>query len=260
MREMKDSGVKWIGKIPSDWKVMPIKYLKADIPNAFVDGPFGSNLKSQHYVNDGDVYVIESGFISTGVFIYKDFKTITKEHFATISRSECKEGDVIIAKIGANFGMAGELPKLNKPSVVSGNSLKISLNQAMLLNFIFVREMEIAKFNGGFISIVNETAQPALSLGSLNNFRLVVPPTSEQIKIEKFLRSKCGEIDCLIADIQSEIETLESYKRSVITEAVCKGLDKNVPMKDSGIEWVGEIPCSWNVHPVYYYFTGQLKV
>lgn len=247
MREMKDSGLPWAGEIPINWKIMPIKYLKANVVNAFVDGPFGSNLKSQHYVDDGDVYVIESGFISTGVFIYKEFKTITNEHFATINRSECKAGDVIIAKIGANFGMAGELPVLDKPSVVSGNSLKITLEQQRILNYLFVREMEIAKYNGGFISIVNETAQPALSLSSLNNFRLIIPPFEEQLKIEQFLMKKCAEIDALSADIQSEIETLEAYKRSIITEAVTKGLDKNEPMKESGIEWVGRIPTTWTM-------------
>ncbi len=247
MREMKDSGIAWIGRIPKHWNIMPIKYIKSTAPNAFVDGPFGSNLKSQHYVDDGDVYVIESGFISSGTFVFKEFKTITKEHFTTICRSECKKGDVIIAKIGANYGMAGELPELDKPSVVSGNSLKITLNQDVLANYLFIREMEIAKYFGGFTQIVNETAQPALSLGSLNNFRLVVPPVSEQKRIEEFLLKKCNEIDALSADILSEIETLQEYKRSVITETVTKGIYSHAEMKDSGVAWIGRIPKHWNI-------------
>ena len=84
MLEMKNSGINWIGNIPKNWRVMPIKYLKANEDRAFVDGPFGSNLKSEHFVEDGDVYVIESGCISTGKFIFKNFKTITNEHFLTI--------------------------------------------------------------------------------------------------------------------------------------------------------------------------------
>ena len=226
---------------------MGIKYIKADTKNSFVDGPFGSNLKSDHYVYDGDVYVVESGFISTGKFIYKDFKTITKEHFETIKRSECVEGDIIIAKIGANYGMAGELPRLDKQSVVSGNSLKLTLNQEIMLNYLFIRQLELAKNNGGFINIVNETAQPALSLNSLNSFRLLVPPISEQTTIVRFLYDKCTEIDYAITDIQSQIETLEEYKRSVITEAVTKGLDLDVEMRDSGDEWIGMIPDHWKI-------------
>lgn len=132
--KMKDSGIEWIGEIPDHWDVKCIKYIKANVPNAFVDGPFGSNLKSQHYVEDGDVYVIESGFITSGKFEYvRDMKTITEEHFETIKRSECKENDIIIAKIGAYFGMAAVLPKLDKKSVVSGNSLKITLDNTIIL-------------------------------------------------------------------------------------------------------------------------------
>ncbi len=218
--EMKDSGIEWIGMIPKHWDIMPIKYLKTGEKNAFVDGPFGSNLKSEHFVDDGDVYVIESGFISTGKFIYKDFKTITQEHFETIKRSECKEGDIIIAKIGANYGMAGELPQLDKPSVVSGNSLKISLDQNKMLNYLFVRQLEMAKKNGGFISIVNETAQPALSLGTLNNFRLIVAPINEQQLIADYLYKKCSEIDGAIEDKKKQLEILEEYKKSLIYEYV----------------------------------------
>ncbi len=258
MLEMKNSGINWIGNIPKNWSVMPIKYLKANEDRAFVDGPFGSNLKSEHFVEDGDVYVIESGCISTGKFIFKNFKTITNEHFLTIDRSECKENDIIIAKIGANYGMAAELPLLDKRSVVSGNSLKLTLDSQKMDNYLFVREMELAKKNGGFINIVNETAQPALSLTILNNFRLVVPPAKKQKMISHYLKLKCDEIDELLADIYTEIDTLEEYKRSIITEKVTKGLNPDVLMKDSCIEWIGLIPSSWNIHPVYYYF-GERK-
>ena len=88
----------------------------------------------------------------------------------------------------------------------------------------------------------------------LGNINVPVPPFEEQRKIVDFLDKKCAEIDALTADIQTQIETLEEYKKSVITEAVTKGLDPNVEMKDSGIEWIGMIPASWNSHPLYYYF------
>lgn len=218
--EMKNSGIEWIGDIPAHWNMVPIKLLKSQERNSFVDGPFGSNLKSTHYVDDGDVYVIESGFISTGTFIFKEFKTITEEHFKTINRSECRAGDIIIAKIGASYGMAAELPKLDRPSVVSGNSLKITLDQSKIVNYMFVRQMEMAKNNGGFRNIVNENAQPALSLGALNNFKLVVAPMDEQEQLTKVLIDKCGKIDSLIAIKQRKIEKLNQYKKSIIYEYV----------------------------------------
>ena len=218
--EMKDSGVEWIGTVPSHWQLIKIKNLKSKEPNAFVDGPFGSNLKSQHFIDNGDVYVIESGMITTGTFVYRDFKTISKEHFKTIQRSECREGDIIIAKIGMNFGMAGELPKLDKHSVVSGNSLKLTLDRNKMRNLLFVYLLSVAKKNGGYVGLVQETAQPALSLGGLNGFALPVAPMAEQLDIEKYLIKRCTTIDSSISKAQHQVELLQEYKQSLITEVV----------------------------------------
>lgn len=219
--KMKDSGIEWIGEIPDHWDVKCIKYIKANVPNAFVDGPFGSNLKSQHYVEDGDVYVIESGFITSGKFEYvRDMKTITEEHFETIKRSECKENDIIIAKIGAYFGMAAVLPKLDKKSVVSGNSLKITLDNTIMLNDIFVYLMACSKKQNGYIGVVNETAQPALSLYNLNHFKLPVAPLEEQEAIASYLDSETSKIDTRIAKRRKQIELLQEYKQALITAAV----------------------------------------
>ena len=99
---------------------------------------------------------------------------------------------------------------------------------------------------------------PIVNTKYLEGFSITLPLFDEQVRIAEFLDAKCSEIDALSADIQSEIDTLEAYKRSVITETVTKGLDKTVPMKDSGIEWVGEIPANWIIHPVYVYF-GERK-
>ena len=84
-----------------------------------------------------------------------------------------------------------------------------------------------------------------IAFDDFGNSYLPVPSLQEQQKIADFLDHKCSEIDALTADIQTQIETLEEYKKSVITEAVTKGLDPNVEMKDSGIEWVGKIPSQW---------------
>ena len=246
----KDSGVEWLGEIPEHWDLKPIKYLKKNIKNAFVDGPFGSSLKTEHFIQDGQVYVVESGFITTGKFKYKDFKTITEKHFKTIERSSCTENDVIIAKIGANYGMAGELPKLDKKSVVSGNSLKITLDNKIILNSVFVKLLESVKRLGGYNGIVNISAQPALSLGTLNNLRLPLPPREEQIKIASFLDEKTAQIDEVISQKEKLIELLKERKQIVINDAVTKGLDKDVEFVDSGVEWIGKIPKHWEISKV----------
>ena len=91
-----------------------------------------------------------------------------------------------------------------------------------------------------------------LNFDELKHNLFILPSLSEQKAIAGFLDKKCGEVDALIADIQQEIETLEQYKRSVITEAVTKGLDPSVPMKDSGIDWVGNMPKHWKKMPNKY--------
>ena len=217
---MKDSGVEWIGEIPEHWEVMPIKRLKSKEKNAFVDGPFGSNLKSEHFVENGDVYVIESGLITTGKYVHRELKTITKSHFETIKRSECKANDIIIAKIGARFGMAGELPELGKPCVVSGNSLKLTLDQSVMQNGMFVNYMGLAKWKGGFVGLYQETAQPALSLGALNNMMLPVPPIEEQLYILEQTNQKLDILDVAIINASKQISLLQERKQIIINDVV----------------------------------------
>lgn len=86
---------------------------------------------------------------------------------------------------------------------------------------------------------------------------IALPSFEEQKIIATYLDTRCAEIDTLVTDIQSQIEVLEEYKRSVITEAVTKGLDPDVEMRDSGIAWVGDIPAHWITHPLYFYFGAR---
>ena len=86
-----------------------------------------------------------------------------------------------------------------------------------------------------------------ISANSFSNCKLPCPDKCEQEKIASFLDERCSAFNCLISDIQSQIEALEEYKRSVITEAVTKGLDPDVEMRDSGVQWIGEIPTHWTL-------------
>lgn len=237
--KMKDSGIEWLGEIPEHWEVAKIKHFKSPSKNSFVDGPFGSNLKSIHFIDNGEIYVVESGFITTGKFLDKEFKTISKKHFDTISRSECVENDVIIAKIGANFGMGAVLPKLDKPSVISGNSLKITLNESKINRHFFVHLLSVYKKRGGFIEIVNASAQPALSLGGLNLLKMPLPDIKEQNNIIAFLNKETEMIEVAVFTIKKEIALVEEYKTALIAEAVTGKIDVRgyeVPEVESGEE------------------------
>ncbi|MCU0472500.1 MAG: restriction endonuclease subunit S [Bacteroidales bacterium] len=221
----KDSGVGWLSRVPDGWEVRKIKYLKASSHNSFVDGPFGSSLKSVHYVLNGDVYVIESGFITKGYFKIKEFKTITREHFETIKRSECQEDDIIIAKIGAYYGMSGILPKLEKKSVVSGNSLKLTVNRKICDNNFIHFALLVAKNKDAFKSIVGETAQPALSLGGMNGISLPLPSLNEQEELVKYLKNVTSALDITIKQIEFEVDLFKEYRTRIVADVVTGKID-----------------------------------
>jgi type I restriction enzyme S subunit len=222
----KASGVEWIGEIPEHWKIKKIKHIKSKEPNAFVDGPFGSNLKSEHFIENGEVYVVESGFITSGIFEQRRaFKTISLSHYKTISRSTCKGGDIIIAKIGANYGMSGILPELDRLAVVSGNSLKLSID-TKIYNTEFIQHfLNHLKQTGSLEIIVNETAQPALSLGTLNNLSIAVPSKQEQDIISNYISDINKGLTELTKQSVDQIEKLKEFRQSIISEVVTGKID-----------------------------------
>ena len=166
--EMKDSGVEWIGEIPSHWVVKSIKHIKSKEKFSLVDGPFGSDLKSEHFVDDGTVIVIESGFVTKGSFIQtREFKKISESHFEKVKRSQCRTGDIIISKIGDYYGMSSVPPESNCDSVISGNSCKLTVSET--INRDFVHQFLLLLRSKGVIQReVNQTGQPFITLVVIN--------------------------------------------------------------------------------------------
>lgn len=222
---MKDSGVEWLGEVPEHWIVSKLKYIKSHGHNAFVDGPFGSNLKSEHFVEDGDVYVIESNFATTGNLEPSNLKKITTKHFETICRSEAKGGDIIIAKIGARFGSSSILPILDKKAVVSGNSLKLTVNCKICDVNYANKLLQHLKNEGAIDDGVNGSAQPALSLGGLNTLPFLLPPLDEQIKIIQSLDLKVSKIDQVISQAKKQILLMQERRTALISAAVTGKID-----------------------------------
>lgn len=240
MPEMKDSGIEWIGEIPESWSVSKIKY----------------HLRRNEIRNPGGVQVLS---------VYREYGVIPKDsrddnHNVTSEDTSkykyVKPGVLVINKMKAWQGSMGisEYEGIVSPAyfiyeftdeLVYGKYIHYLLRNSY--------KDEFRRISGGI-----REGQWDLPAEGFVNEMIPVPSIVEQHKIVNILDSKCAEIDSLIADIQSEIEILEKYKKSVITEAVTRGLNPDVQMKDSGIEYVGDIPNSWEIHPVYYYF-GERK-
>ena len=232
MREMKDSGVKWIGKIPRGWDVNRGKYIFK-----YVQKPVRED--------DGVITCFRDGEVT--------LRSRRREEGFTMSDKEIGYqgidiGDLIVHGMDGFAGAIGISDSRGKASPVL-NVLDTTQDKKYYMYFL-----RAAAWSGLFISLATgiRVRTCDTNWGKLRDIWYVLPSKKEQHAIASFLDTKCGEIDALYADIQSEIETLEAYKRSVITEAVTKGLDKNVAMKDSGIEWIGKIPCSWKIPKIGY--------
>lgn len=242
MREMKDSGTLAFGTIPSTWKITKFK-------NLFC-------LRSTKNTGNRELLSV---YLDKGVISYSDSDgmQVHKPSESLAAYQNVEIGDFVLNNQQAWRGSVG-VSKYR--GIISPAYFVYSMTDecyAPYMNYLLrdssmVHQYELASRGVG-------TIQRNLFAPWLKNRIVLIPPIYEQKEIAIFLDSQCSEIDAISADIQKEIETLEQYKRSVITEAVTKGLNPDAEMKDSGVEWVESIPAHWDVRPLYYYFAERKK-
>lgn len=207
-REMKDSGIAWIGKIPAEWQVAKAKY--------YIVIQHGTDPKLE-----GDIPVYGSGASS--------FKTC----------GEYKNGPtVLIGRKGAT---------LHIPHYIEGKywnvdtAFDVHTNPDMYLRYYYYCAI---CFDYKFY--ISQTTLPGMTQTNYENMFLPIPSFQKQKEITDFLDYKCGEIDHILKRIQISIEKYKELKQAIITQAVTKGIRENRPMKDSGIGWVKRLPLEWN--------------
>lgn len=248
---MKDSGIEWIGEIPEDWEKGRLKNISNGEKNSIVDGPFGSAINTNDYVDEGvpllRITNLKNGVISTDSMVF-----ITQSHADKISRSSFKKGDIIIAKTGATVGKCS-INESIEYGVLSSSCIKISISN-LYSNRYYYYFMTSEKFKEALINACNGTTRDTINLTPFSNLEIVIPQSKEQQKIANFLDKKVSEIDHILEKTRESIEGYKKYKQSLITEAVTKGLNPDVEMKDSGIEWIGDIPKHWGVVRLKYLF------
>lgn len=238
MREMKDSGIEWIGDIPVSWKIMPNKYLMR------------KEKKICPVYHGEDILSLTM----KGVIV-RDLDAGGKMPTSFDGYQRLEAGNLLMCLF--DIDVTPRCVGLIKQAGVSSPAYS---------QFVLRKGADVAYYCYYYTMLDNDKTllhlaknlRHSLTEDQLGAIPVIVPPIEEQQRIADFLDTKCAEIDALTADIQTQIDTLEQYKRSVITETVTKGLDPDAEMKDSGIEWVGEIPAHWLVHPVYYYY-GERK-
>lgn len=170
-----------IGKIPESWEVKTLDELKLD-KNGIVDGPFGSNLKTEHYRTEG-IPIMQSGFVTSNRFFAKKYLYVDQNKFDEQKRSAIQGGDILMAKIGANCGTCAIVPKSHPVSILAGNSMKLTFNPKKILNEYVLFNLHLWGEIGSLDRIKTETAQPALNITSLKKAKIAVPNIEEQQKI-----------------------------------------------------------------------------
>lgn len=248
-RAMKDSGIPWIGEIPSHWGIARLKDIKANKPYAIVDGPFGSAISTNDYRDEGVPLVRIVNL--TGKYV-DDSTTmhISPELAQAVKRSAFGLKDIVFAKTGATVGKCS-INNSIEYGILSSSCVKISIAETFNTHF-FYYFFYTNQFNLALRLACGGSTRDTINLTPFSNLPCIIPPHEEQKTIADFLDKKCSEIDEMIALQDKIIEELKAYKQSVITEAVCKGLNPDVPMKDSGIEWIGEIPVGWRLIKLKY--------
>lgn len=230
MCEMKDSGIEWLGKVPVDWKFTKISNLY-DLRNT--------------KVSDRDYPPLS--VTMNGVVPQLDTAAKTDAHD---SRKLVKKGDFTINSRSDRRGSCGISSYTGSVSSINTVMKPVTIMDSGYYGWLFKCSQfsdEFYKWGHGIVADLWTT-----NWQDMKNIIIPYPPSNKQKLISNFLDKKCSEIDSLLKNIQQQISNLEEYKKTIITEVVTKGLDSDVNMKDSGIEWIGEIPCKWNVSKLNY--------
>lgn len=247
MRKMKDSGIEWIGDISAEVTLIPLKYLLSDEKAPIKVGPFGSQLSGADFLcNESNFWVYNQRTVIDNNYEVGD-SFISEEKFNEMQGFHVKSGDILITTRGT-IGKISRVPYKHSKGIIHPCIIRFRINDNKinydLLRLIF-NESDFVTRQITYKS--NATTIEVIYSETLKNIKIPIWSFRSQTIISQYLCKRNKQIDDLTTDIQSQINILEEYKRSVITEAVTKGLNPDIEMKDSGVEWIGKVPKHWEI-------------
>lgn len=232
MREMKESGIEWVGDIPVGWTIKPIRAEFDEVTRKNSDGEvknalkftYGTIVRKENFDADEESYVADT---------ILNYTVVTP-------------GTIMLNGLNLNFDFVSQRIGLVKETgvITSAYSAFKPISERITSEFAtyLLKAYDGCKafhnMGGGVRKILN--------FSELKRHYVVYPDVNEQRRIVEFLDARCAEIETIISEIQAQIDVLEQYKRSVITETVTKGLNPDAEMKDSGIQWIGMMPSHWD--------------
>ena len=241
--EYKVSGVAWFGEVPKHWEVIKTSLAFQGIGS----GTTPSTSKKEYYDDNGNgKYWLQTGDLEDGI-VYDTSKKVSNIAIKECNLTFYPIDSIIIAMYGATIGKVGIL---GIESATNQACCVIPVTQKQIAKYFFYEFLAckpallIAAIGGG---------QPNISQDTIKKLKIVIPPIIEQAAIAAYLDTHCAKIDNLISIQQKRIALLQELKQSVITHAVTKGLNPNVEMKQSGVEWIGDVPKHWEVCKLKHY-------
>lgn len=225
MREMKDSGIEWIGAIPATWHTQKMKYI-----SNFIQNKYSSDYGLLPYIGLENIASWSGSFISTNSQYDREQSLI------------CEPEDILFGKLRPYLAKVYMNDRLcccsNEFAVIRVNGQNKRYMWYQLLSHGFIFEIDRSTYG---------TKMPRANAEFIRNVFVALPSEIEQQKIANYLDKMCVEIDAVLEKTRASIEEYKKLKQAVITQAVTKGVRGDRPMKDSGIEWIGDIPAEWDV-------------
>lgn len=236
----KDSGVAWLGEVPAHWEMMSVKFALA-IP--ITDGPH----ETPEILSDGIPFISAEAVKNDKLDFSKKRGYISEEDNLRFSKKYSPlKGDIYMVKSGATTGNVAKVETNEIFNIWSPLAVMRPNMDIILTNFLFYA-IKSDYFNTSVKLKWNMGTQQNIGMGVLSNIRISIPPLAEQTAIANYLDNKLGEIDTLISKQETLLAKLAEQRTAIITSAVTKGLNPNTAMKESGVEWLGQVPVHWEV-------------
>ncbi|MFL0122477.1 restriction endonuclease subunit S [Tenacibaculum maritimum] len=239
----KDSGFEWFRNIPSEWQIVSFKYLI----NKIYTGGTPTTSNSNYWVDKGQgiPWVAISDITKSNKFLLDTKKEISEDGRASKGLDILPKGTLLLSI----FASLGKTVRLGVEATVNQAILGLETNEKLSVDFLEYLFIDAERYISYYSSM---STQENLNLSKIRSLNFPIPPKEQQTQIAAYLDYHTQLIDTLISKKETLIQKLQEQRQAIINEAVTKGLNKNVALKDSGIEWLGEIPEHWEVSRLDY--------
>ena len=242
----KDSGVEWIGEIPYGWTTRRVTSLLDRSSFGLKVGPFGSAIKDK-VIDEGPYKMYGQANLIRRDFSYGN-KYVSQSTYHSLEAYYVAPEDILVSVMGT-IGKCSVVPQGIQPGIMDSHLIKLRLSAECIPRY-FEYAYECDCTYEQLICMSKGSIMNGLNSEMVKNAQIALPSLNEQQAIADYLDAKTAEVDALVAGCERELELLREYRRAVISDAVTKGLDPDAPMKDSSVEWIGEIPETWSIAKV----------